>query len=629
MAKRKTSGGRRIGTWLIMGLLCGGMLSFGAAGLMGTARAIGYVGDKAISVTSYYNALTRAVGQVEQQLGRPLSTAEIEAFGLDSQALAQVVRERAMDNAAAELGVSVGDAQVLDQILAGGAFNGLDGTFDRVAYTQSLRRNNMREVEYEANLRDGIARTILQGAVLEGVRPPAAYADTLVQFMMETRDFTWVRITEGDLSTELPAPSNADLRSYHADNPDLFTIPASKRITYAWITPDMLFEDVAVDEADIAALYSERRDEFNREERRLIERLVFATEGEAEAALNAINAGDMTFEQAVESRGLRLADVDLGDMTASQLGAAAEGVFAMPDPGIVGPLPSSLGPALFRVNAILSAQVITLEDARDELRIELATDAAAGLIEAELDAMDDLLASGATLEDAAAETSLALGQIDWHSGVSDGIAAYATFRDIAAQVTGDDFPQLRALSDGGVFALRLDADLPPRLQRFDEVRTQVTEAFRADQLQTALMDEATARLEGLPANGSLWDIPLALSQETGIDRTDFIPGVPPSLIADVFTLQEGARMVIAGAGEALIVELNAINAADTSSGETAALRGIVQQQLTAQIAQEVLQAFAQGAQAAADVDLNLNTIQSINSSIRGGPGGGLGHGGGY
>ena len=606
------------------------MLSFGAAGLMGTARAIGYVGDKAISVTAYYNALTRAVGQVEQKIGRPLSTAEIEAFGLDSQALAQVVRERAMDNAAAELGVSVGDARVADQILAGGAFNGLDGTFDRVAYTQSLRRNNMREAEYEANLRDGIASTILQGAVLEGVRPPDAYADTLVQFMMETRDFTWVRITQGDLRTELPPPSDADLRSYHTDNPDLFTIPASKRITYAWITPDMLLEDVVVDEADIAALYSERRDEFNREERRLIERLVFASEAEAKAALDAINAGDTTFEQAVESRGLRMADVDLGDMTASQLGAAAaEGVFALADPGIVGPLPSSLGPALFRVNAILSAQVTTLEDARDELRIELATDAAAGLIEAELDAMDDLLASGATLEDAAAETSLTVGQIDWHSGVSDGIAAYATFRDIAAQVTADDFPQLRALSDGGVFALRLDADLPPRLQSFDDVRVQVTEAFRADQLQTALMDEATARLEGLPANGSLWDIPLSLNQETGIDRTDFIPGLPPNLIADVFTLQEGARMVIAGAGEALIVELNAINAADTSSDETAALRGIVHQQLTAQIAQEVLQAFAQGAQAAADVDLNLNTIQSINSSIRGGPGGGPGQGGGY
>ncbi len=60
-----------------------------------------------------------------------------------------------------------------------------------------------------------------------------------------------------------------------------------------------------------------------------------------------------TFEQVVAERGLALADIDLGEQARDDLGAAGDAIFALDEPGVVGPLPSDLGPALYRMNAIL------------------------------------------------------------------------------------------------------------------------------------------------------------------------------------------------------------------------------------------------------------------------------------
>ena len=78
MAERKKSGASRLGVWVIVGLLCLGMVGFGAAGLSGTARSIGKAGDKTITVNQYYNTLNSQIANVERQIGLRLSAVEIQ-----------------------------------------------------------------------------------------------------------------------------------------------------------------------------------------------------------------------------------------------------------------------------------------------------------------------------------------------------------------------------------------------------------------------------------------------------------------------------------------------------------------------------------------------------------------------
>jgi peptidyl-prolyl cis-trans isomerase D len=81
-----------------------------------------------------------------------------------------------------------------------------------------------------------------------------------------------------------------------------------------------------------------------------------------------------------------------------------------------------------------------------------------------------MLAGGASLDELAQETPMELGRIDWSEDSFDNIAAYAAFRDAAAAVTEDDFPETAFLEDGSLFAMRVDEVLPPRPEPFEDAR---------------------------------------------------------------------------------------------------------------------------------------------------------------
>ncbi len=492
----------RVVVWVILALLVVGLAGFGATNFGGSVRSVGSVGDTEIPVTTYARALQEELRALEQQAGRSFTLSEAQAFGIDRAVLQQVVAQAALDEEARRLGLSVGDEQVRQEIVAIPAFQGLDGTFDREAYEFALERGGLTVAEFEERVRAEAARALLQGAIAGGIATPAVYVDTLYGFARETRDFAWARLTADDLDAELPEPTEDELEAFHSANPDTFTLPEGRVFTYAWLTPDMLIDAIEVDDAALRDLYDERRDEFVRPERRLVERLVFATDEEAAAAAEAVAAGDTDFDTLVADRDLTLDDVDLGEVAREDLGAAADAVFALDEPGVAGPAPTSIGPAIFRVNAILAAQKTPFEAVRDELLAEYAADRAKRQIDGMIDDLDDRLAGGATLEDLADETDLELGRVTLRPGVSDPIAGYEAFREAAAAAEEGDFPEVRQLEDGGVFALRLDAVEPPRLQPYEEVRSEVLEAWRQEQTAARLAAQAETDAEALRGGAS-------------------------------------------------------------------------------------------------------------------------------
>ena len=357
MATKKKSGASKLAVWVIVGLLVFGMIGFGAAGINGTQRSLGKVGDKTVSISSYSNALQSEMAQFQEQIGRTITPQEMQAIGLDQRALNRVISTRALDQLVTDLGLSAGDERVREQVVEISAFQGLDGEFDREAYAEVLQRNNLKEADFETSLREDAARRILQEAVLTGVTAPEAYAKAMVAYLAETRDFSWARLTQDILVSPAPEPSDEDLITYHSENPAEFTTLAAKSISYIWLTPSMLADGIDIDERELRAAYDSRSDEFIQLPSRLVERIIFPSQEMAENAMEAITEEAATFEEVVENRGLTLQDVDLGDVTEAELGAAGPLVFSLQEPGVIGPAETDLGPALFRVNAILDGNV--------------------------------------------------------------------------------------------------------------------------------------------------------------------------------------------------------------------------------------------------------------------------------
>lgn len=597
--------------WILMGLLILGLGGFGATSLTGTLRTVGQVGDKYIDIDAYARTLSQEIQAVSAETGSQLTFAQAQAIGLDRAVLARIVRARALDHETEQMGLSIGDENLRDEILNIPAFQGVDGSFDRDAYAFALEQAGTSESEFETQLREEVSRSLLQGAIMSGTRMPDTYAKTLVSFLGETRDFTWTRLGVSDLAAPLPPASDETLRSFYDANLGDYELPETKRITYTVLLPDDLIDALEIDEADLRAEFDARVDQYNQPERRLVERLVYLDEAEAERAAAQLEVGGTTFEALVQERGLALSDIDLGDVSRLELDAAGQAVFAAEVGDVVGPLPSSIGPALFRVNAVLPAQTTTFEDARDAIRVDLATDAARRQVGVLAEEFDDMLAGGATLEDLDIETEMQLGSIDWYPALGDGIAAYDDFRDAAAALTLDDFPEIVTLADGGIFAMRLEEILPPRPAPFEDVRLSVEANYEAEQTEIQLTAQAEALLPALQAGESFADQALDAIAETGLDRSAFVQGTPPAFMTEVFEMEPGDVRIIPSFGSILIVRLDGITPvgdSEEAQTETAALSTEMGQIL----ASELFNLFGEDVVLRAGPQINQQALDAVH-----------------
>ncbi|SNR57961.1 peptidyl-prolyl cis-trans isomerase [Puniceibacterium sediminis] len=601
--------------WIILLLLMVGLAGFGATNLSGTARSIGSVGDKKISIDAYGRALQNELRAIEAQTGSPMPFAQAEQLGLSQQVLAQLVTSKAFDYEAGQLGLSVGDEQLAQSLGQISAFQGVNGQFDREAYRFALRNAGLTETAFEEEMRDETARTILQGAVLAGTTLPDTYVDTLLAYVGQKRAFTYATLDQSSLETGLPVPTDEELKAYYDANADQYMRPETKVITYAWITPAMILDTVDVDEDALRAAYEERSTHYNTPERRLVERLVFSDDAAAQEAKASIDAGETDFETLVAERGLDLADIDLGDVTLGALGAAGEDIFIAAPGTLVGPLPSSLGPALFRVNGVLPAQVIPFDEARDQLNDELALDRARRVVETQAQGYDDELAGGATLEQLASDTEMQLGQIEWAGEAGDGIAGYDAFREAAQAVQDGDFPVIEPLGDGGVFALRLDEVLPEAPLPLEDVIDRVRTGWDREKATESLTEAAEMLVDQVGDGQTFTDLGLNTTTEAGLTRDARVTDLPPGLLSAVFEMEPAQIRVLPGNGQVTLVRLDEVIAVDPEAEESKALADQLREQAANDVAQDLFRALSADIQTRAGVQINQQALNAVHTQI--------------
>lgn len=602
--------------WILMAMLILGLGGFGITNLGGSVRTVGSVGDKEITTQSYSRALRQMLQGQSSASGSPLSFAEAQAQQLDRLVLSQLIATRSLDAETATLGLSVGDERLARQIVETDAFKGINGEFSRDDYRFRLQQIGLTERQYEEIVREELARGIVQTALFSNIRTTASYADTIINFIGEERDFTWAIIDETMLDAPLADATEAELVAFHSENTDNYKTPFLRKITFAMLTPEQMIETIEVDEATLQQLFNERAAELNRPERRLVERLVFPSEADAQAAADALAAGSTSFEAVVEERGLALADIDMGDVSLAELDGAGEAIFASASGDIVGPLATDLGPALFRINGVLAAVETSFEDVADELRDEYAQSRARRLIDTEREIYEDLLAAGATLEELAAETKIELGMIEWHNRADVSPAGYAAFREAADRITLEDFPEIIELDDGGLIAMRLDSEEPAAEQPLSAVRPQVVEDERRLRLLNTLEAKAKALAAELGEGRAFTSLEVTPRVESGLTRAEFLSDAPPSLIVDAFALkQQGETAVVRGGNVVALLQLDMIIAPDVADPELESTRSLLESQYENDLAQDIYNMFVTDIQSRMPITLDETAINAVNTQF--------------
>lgn len=607
----------RVLVWTLLVLLVIGLAGFGignSGALSGDDVAV--VGDQTVSEADYARALDREVRALSNQLGRALPMSEARQYGMDRMVLVRLVNDAALDGEAARLGLSVGDGTVGAQVMTVAAFRGPDGKFDRQTYEMTLRNNGLEPGAFEEDLRRETAREMLASGVQAPAAAPAGAAATILGYLGEKRGFDWIEIRAAALPEPVPVPTDDQLKAEYDAHPDRYTRPETRHVTYASVTPESLAATIDVPEADLRAAYDADPGRFNTPERRALDRIGFATDADAAAAKARLDSGAIDFDALAAERGLTPDQIDQGEVAASALvPGAREAVFGLSEPGIVGPLPSALGPSIYRVNAILAASNIPFEAARADLRAERALKLAADKIAADTAAIEDLVAGGATLEEMDSETEMTLGTIALTGASTEGIAGDAAFRDLATRAEVGETTDLEQLAGGGLVALRVDAIDPPALVPLPEVRDQVAADWTAAETGRRLTALAQGFADEVRGGLSFADLARRLGLTPAVTapatRDAVTPGATPELVADIFAADPGGLVTAPVADGVVLAHLTAVEPFDMAAEANKAIVANAETQLRGQVAEDILALYTGALRDEAGVSLRQNQIDAV------------------
>jgi peptidyl-prolyl cis-trans isomerase D len=590
---------------VVMGVL---IISFGVWGIADIFRGFGQstlakIGHTEISTEQFRQLYTEKLQQIGRQFGRPLTTDQARAFGLDRQVLQQAIAEAALDEEARRLGLGQSDAETMRVIFADPNFKGVGGAFDPARFQATIRQFGFTEQRYVADQRRVSLRRQIAGTISAGLEPPKVLIEALSRFQNEQRSIEYVKLDAAQAGTIDP-PSPETLAGYFDDHKTQFRAPEYRKISFVAITPEDIGKWSEVSDEDARKLFEQRRGQLGTPEQRQISQIVFPNAEEAMAARNRIASG-MSFDDLAKERGLNPSDVDLGLIAKSAIidPAIADAAFSLPSGEVSQPVQGRFGIALVKIGKIQPGSEPSYESVASNLKKEIATERARKSVAELRDKMEDERGGGAGVIEAAQKlglTAVTIDAVDRSGRLPNGqlVANIPSGLDVVSQAFSSDVgvDNDPIQFNGGYVWYDVLGITPSRERNLEEVRDQVEARWRDDQIASRLRTKATEMVQKLEHGGNLADEAAAAGSKvetaSGFRRDASLPGVPAGAITAAFrTAKDGVGQTAgAGGGEWIVFRVTDVNVppVDLASEDMKKLKETLERGLTdEQVAQYV------------------------------------------
>ncbi|MFQ5785942.1 MAG: SurA N-terminal domain-containing protein [Alphaproteobacteria bacterium] len=578
------------GTWVMAIFSFLIIISFGIWGIGDifrgrTSNTIATVGDVEISDGDLRREFRRALDRLQSRFGGQLNSDQARQLGLVDLALDGIVSRTLYDLEASRLGLAVGDDLVRRAIATTPAFQGVTGTFDPSLFASALAGSGLSEEQYVALLRNDIRHAQLADSIAAAAVTPEFVAKALYRYREERRTADFFVIDNASVEG-LAEPDDAALAAFHEAHAERFTAPEYRKLTYVHVTPEDLASEVAVTDEELRTEFEDRRASLTRPERRTVEQILLPDEATARKARDRLGAGTDFATVARDMGGAAAGDAALGTLTRRELGDliggdVADDVFALVQDEVSQPIKTPLGWHLFRVTAIEPESTPALDEVRDEIAHDIALRGAVDALYQLTTKLDDELAGGASLEEAAGRLKLPLGHIDAVSAAgatpegtqANDLPPTPEFLSTAFSLQTGETSLLSESDDGSYFIVRVDDVTPSALRPLDEIRDEVAAAWREAEREKAGAKRAADAAKRLDAGEAIDKIAgefgatVLTSGAIRRDGNGAGPAFTADLVAKLFTLEPG-KSISGRTGDSnghVVARLGAIIEADPSA----------------------------------------------------------------
>jgi peptidyl-prolyl cis-trans isomerase D len=542
-------------TWLGKGIMAVVMLvligSFAIWGINDIFRGFGSnaaltIGDTKISLEQFREYYNDKLRQFSRRAGRPITPDQARAFGFDRQLIGQLVAETTLDEQAKALRLGISNAEISDRIVNDPNFKGVSGQFDRMRFEQVIRDAGYTEGRFVDEQRRTILRRQIALSIAGDVKVPAAAVTALNQYQNEQRSIDYLALGPAQAG-DIAAPAADVLEKYFDEHKVLFRAPEYRKITVLSLSPADIAKPDEVSDADAKAYYEQHKAAYGTPEKRELRQIVYPNAEDAKAARDKIAKG-ASFDDLIKERGLKASDTDLGAVTKAAIidPAIADAAFALKPGDVSAPITGQFGTVLLTVGKIEPGSQKSYDEVAPQIKREIAEARARSQIGDLRDKIEDERAGGATLVEAGKKFGVKTRVIDAVDRAGNGpdgkaiadlpkqpnvvVSAFAT--DV-----GVDNDALQ-LQNGGYLYYDVTGITPSRERTLAEVKDQVAQRWRDDEIGTRLKAKADDLLGKLRAGVSLADVAksagVAVETASGLQRGKPADKLPQTLITAAF-----------------------------------------------------------------------------------------------
>ncbi|BDQ34043.1 peptidylprolyl isomerase [Pseudodesulfovibrio portus] len=483
------------------------VFAFGMSGLNSTGDPVlAKVGDQVVTRAEFetvYQRMAEAVSRSNPDVPRE----QLQSPEFRKMVLGDLLSRKLLLAEAEKLGIAASDKEVFAGIAVQKGFQDANGRFDKDIYAAVLRQNRMTPAQFEADFKQQLIMSKVKDAVASSARVTAEQARQMYDWVGEQVRIDYIQV-KAAMFVDDAAVSGDEVNAFYEANKERFKIPERIKIRQLVFTPVELAKNQAVTDEEVAAYYAANQasmEEGEQVKARHILVMVKDTDPDS-VKTEAKKKIEMVLEKAKSGEDFaKLAQEysegptgpsggDLGWFgRGAMVPAFEEAAFGAAKGDIVGPVKSRFGWHVIKVEDRKEGSARTLDDAKDEIRIQIAQEKASEQVQDLLDQSLDRLVSGMTLEDIAKELGLE---------VVSGEPMPADFLSQAYGVTPEVTQALKELApgkayespvniNGGYMLVEKVEDVPAAYMEIDKVTPAIT---------NLLKNQKTAELAGNKAD---------------------------------------------------------------------------------------------------------------------------------
>ena len=423
--------------------------------------------------------------------------------GLLSELTGVLARDVVFGAEAGKLGITVTRDMQRNAVANEPSFKDELGDFSQTRFISILANAGLSEADYLKQVETALRRTQIVEAVAAGTKQPDVIARTLTAHELERRTAKLVSVAVN--SDAIAMPDDSTLSQWFEEVKTRYDAPALRSAKLGYINPAMFLDEIEISDAEIKTAYEDRIDEFTTPEQRRVRQMVFDDVAAANTAFERVSAGEDFAAVAEDLLGWSETDTQLGLVSRRDLDdTLAEGVFATAAGEFTGPVESAFGIHVLAIDEIVAGGEADLEDVRDAIRQTLQSESAIDLIFEKANVLEDLVASGATIDEAIGQVggaAVTLIDIDRRGNDIDGTAYAGDGADLAADslvveaVWSGDIGTPGVIQEGAedmFFIVEVTGETDPRARDLDEVRDRAVTDWKLVEAIKAARAEAEA-----------------------------------------------------------------------------------------------------------------------------------------